>query len=221
MDKYEKYMRSEIGILSILANIGALFSTINTVFVVFYKFYSRTYDHYEIVEKILTNEFRKDKIKIELKDKNINSQNGLIGLNKKEKENDLDIMAMPLIKDSSDKEIQTHFAINSEEEEDIFNNEKINENLLDPLINEEGRILPKLSFFEYYFSQIYCKICKRKKNQELINICEKLILKYTSIDFVLYNLLRLENLLKDYNWNNPALNSVKNNEIIKELLQTL
>ena len=75
MDKYEKYMRSEIGFLSVLANIGALFSTINTVFVVFYKFYSRAYDHYEIVEKILTNEFRKDKIKIELKDKNINSQN--------------------------------------------------------------------------------------------------------------------------------------------------
>ena len=51
MDKYEKYMRSEIGFLSVLANIGALFSTINTVFVVFYKFYSRAYDHYEIVEK--------------------------------------------------------------------------------------------------------------------------------------------------------------------------
>ena len=217
MDKYEKYMRSQIGLLTVLANIGALFSTLNTIFAVFYIFYSKKFDNYEVVEKILFNELRKDKNKIKIKDKNINTQTELSELNLQEKDNDLDIMAMPLIKDSSDKEKENNFSINSEQEE-IIDNKKNEEN---PLIKEEGRILPKLSFFEFYFSQIYFKICKRRKNQEIINICDKLIFKYASIDYVLYNLMKLENLFKDYKWNNPELNNIKNNEIIKELLQIL
>ena len=48
-----------------------------------------------------------------------------------------------------------------------------------------------------------------------------MIFKYASIDYVLYNLMKLENLFKDYRWNNPELNNIKNNEIIKELLQIL
>jgi len=217
MDKYEKYMRSQIGLLTVLANIGALFSTLNTIFAVFYIFYSKKFDNYEVVEKILFNELRKDKNKIKIKDKNINTQTELSELNLQEKDNDLDIMAMPLIKESSDKEKENNFSINSEQDE-IIDNKKNEEN---PLIKEEGRILPKLSFFEFYFSQIYFKICKRRKNQEIINICDKLIFKYASIDYVLYNLMKLENLFKDYRWNNPELNNIKNNEIIKELLQIL
>ena len=217
MDKYEKYMRSQIGLLTVLANIGALFSTLNTIFALFYIFYSKKFDNYEVVEKILFNELRKDKNKIKIKDKNINTQTELSELNLQEKDNDLDIMAMPLIKESSDKEKENNFSINSEQDE-IIDNKKNEEN---PLIKEEGRILPKLSFFEFYFSQIYFKICKRRKNQEIINICDKLIFKYASIDYVLYNLMKLENLFKDYKWNNPELNNIKNNEIIKELLQIL
>ena len=217
MDKYEKYMRSQIGLLTVLANIGALFSTLYTIFAVFYIFYSKKFDNYEVVEKILFNELRKDKNKIKIKDKNINTQTELSELNLQEKDNDLDIMAMPLIKESSDKEKENNFSINSEQDE-IIDNKKNEEN---PLIKEEGRILPKLSFFEFYFSQIYFKICKRRKNQEIINICDKLIFKYASIDYVLYNLMKLENLFKDYKWNNPELNNIKNNEIIKELLQIL
>jgi len=40
MDEYDKYIRSEIGFLTVLANIGALFSTFKIVFAVFYQFYS-------------------------------------------------------------------------------------------------------------------------------------------------------------------------------------
>ena len=59
MDKYEKYLRSEIGFLSVLANIGALFSTLKVVFTVVYHFYSKKFDNYEIVEKILKKELQK------------------------------------------------------------------------------------------------------------------------------------------------------------------
>ena len=136
-------MRSQIGLLTVLANIGALFSTFNTIFAVFYIFYSKKFDNYEVVEKILFNELQKDKNKIKIKDKNINTQTELSELNLQEKENDLDIMAMPLIKESSDKEKENNFSINSEQDE-IIDNKKNEEN---PLIIEKGRILPKLSFF--------------------------------------------------------------------------
>ena len=225
MDEYDKYIRSEIGFLTVLANIGALFSTFKVVIAVFYQFYSKRYDNYEIIEKILRTELRKDKINkniIKINDKNINTQMELSDFNQQEKENIKDNMTMPLIKSISDKENESDFkeVINSEEE-------KISEDKIDskdeenPVVNEEERILPKLSFFEFYFNYIYFKICKRRKNQEIINICDKIIFKYISIDNVLYNLIRLENLFKDYKWNNPRLNSLKNNEIIKELLEIL
>ena len=225
MDEYDKYIRSEIGFLTVLANIGALFSTFKIVFAVFYQFYSKRYDNYEIIEKILRTELRKDifnKNLIKINDKNINPQMELSDFNQQEKENNKDNMTMPLIKSISDKENESDFkeVINSEEE-------KISEEKIDskdeenPVVNEEERILPKLSFFEFYFNYIYFKICKRRKNQEIINICDKIIFKYISIDNVLYNLIRLENLFKDYKWNNPRLNSLKNNEIIKELLEIL
>ena len=222
MDKYEKYLRSEIGFLSVLANIGALFSTLKVVFVVVYQFYSKKFDNYEVIEKILKTELQKDKINknlIKLSDKNkdINSQLELSELNQKEKENNIDNMAIPLIKSSTGKEkdIDAKEVINSEEK---ISEEKNEENAL---INEEDRILPKISFFEFYFNHIYFKLCKRRKNQEIVNICDKIIYKYISIDSVLYNLIRLENLFKDYQWNNPELNNLKNNEIIKELLEIL
>ena len=225
MDEYDKYIRSEIGFLTVLANIGALFSTFKVVIAVFYQFYSKRYDNYEIIEKILRTELRKDKINkniIKINDKNINTQMELSDFNQQEKENIKDNMTMPLIKSISDKENESDFkeVINSEEE-------KISEDKIDSkdeentLVNEEERILPKLSFFEFYFIYIYFKICKRRKNQEIINLCDKIIFKYISIDNVLYNLIRLENLFKDYKWNNPQLNSLKNNEIIKELLEIL
>ena len=90
----------------------------------------------------------------------------LSDFNQQEKENIKDNMTMPLIKSISDKENESDFkeVINSEEE-------KISEDKIDSkdeentLVNEEERILPKLSFFEFYFIYIYFKICKRRKNQ--------------------------------------------------------
>ena len=90
MDEYDKYIRSEIGFLTVLANIGALFSTFKVVIAVFYQFYSKRYDNYEIIEKILRTELRKDKINkniIKINDKNINTQMELSDFNQQEKEN--------------------------------------------------------------------------------------------------------------------------------------
>ena len=55
------------------------------------------------------------------------------------------------------------------------------------------------------------------KNQEIINTTNEIIYKYISIDNLLYNQLKLENLFQDYKWNNPKLNSIQNNKMIMKL----
>ena len=77
--------------------------------------------------------------------------------------------------------------------------------------------LPKIHFYEYFFNNIYSKCCKRRRNQELINISNEIIYKYLSIDSLLYNQIKLENLFKDYKWNNPELNNIQNNKMIIKL----
>ena len=42
-----------------------------------------------------------------------------------------------------------------------------------------------------------------------------------SIESLLYNQLILENLLKDYKWNNPMLNNLKANDFINRYRQLL
>ena len=45
--------------------------------------------------------------------------------------------------------------------------------------------------------------------------------KYYSIENLVYNQFMFENLLKDYKWNNPDLNSIKNIELIYKLQQLI
>ena len=37
------------------------------------------------------------------------------------------------------------------------------------------------------------------------------------MDFIIYNQMKLENLFKDYKWNNPELNTIENNKMIADL----
>lgn len=53
--------------------------------------------------------------------------------------------------------------------------------------------------------------------QEIIDKCNEIILKYYSVENILYNQLMLEILLKDYKWNDPELNKLDNNKLILQL----
>ena len=80
--------------------------------------------------------------------------------------------------------------------------------------------LNKLCFYDFFFNNIYSiysKCCKRMRNQEIINMTNKIVYKYLSIDSMLISQMKLENLFKDYKWNNPLLNNVQNNIMIDEL----
>jgi hypothetical protein len=79
--------------------------------------------------------------------------------------------------------------------------------------------LPKLRMFDYIFNNIYCtkKCCSNYKRQMLISTSNDLLSKYFSIEKLLYNQIMIENIIKDYKWNNHRLKSIQNNELISKL----
>ena len=195
--EYLFYKRKKIEFLDVLANIGALFSTVKFCFSLFFSFYSNNFDNYKIVCKILN--YEKSLQGIEL-----NSDIESLTSKKKEDKNinpdDINNLG-PLIDKKSD-------------------NNKFNviTNIDDDDTDEESSIvLNKLHFYDFFLNNIYSKCCMKIKNQEIINTTNEIIYKYISIDNLLYNQLKLENLFQDYKWNNPKLNSIQNNKMIMKL----
>ena len=97
-------------------------------------------------------------------------------------------------------------------------NKKTDENKID---GTNSIILKKLSFYDFYSNNIYSKCCKRIKNQEIINSVNEILYKYLSVEMLLYNQIKLENLFKDYKWNNPLLNNIQNNKMVMNLKNIL
>ena len=207
--KYLFYKRKKIELLDVLANIGALFSTIKFFFDVVFQFYTKNFNNYKILGKILntSNEPIK-KVKISADFANYND----ISSPKKKEEKEGQMVELenidPLIDNTSSKENKLNI------KEDDINND-INENNID---ESTSVILKKLSFYDFFFNNIYVKKCCRKmRNQEIIDTVNEILYKYLSIDNLLYNQLKLENLFKDYKWNNLSLNDIQNNQLIKKL----
>ena len=81
--------------------------------------------------------------------------------------------------------------------------------------------MPKFSFYDFYFNNIYFKKCKRRERQDILDICNRIVSNYISIDSILNNMITFENLIKDYTWKDPRLNNLGNNELIKQLIKHL
>ena len=96
-------------------------------------------------------------------------------------------------------------------------NEKIDKFIEDKKVEENKEsILPKYHFFDFIFNLFSC-CCKNNKTQKCISTCNEIREKYYSIENILYNQLMMENLLKDYKWNNPDLKFIRNIQIIDRL----
>ena len=80
----------------------------------------------------------------------------------------------------------------------------------------DSKRIKKLHFFDFFLNNIYCCL-KKKKPQKIIHKCNQIIEKYASIDMLIKNQILIENLLKDYKWNDPNLNNVENNNLFVEL----
>ena len=83
---------------------------------------------------------------------------------------------------------------------------------------EEKRTLPKIKFIDFIINSLpFNKSCSKSKSQALISSCNELITNYYSIEHLVYNQIMLENLLKDYKWNDPSMNKIEFNQFINEI----
>ena len=57
----------------------------------------------------------------------------------------------------------------------------------------------------------YCKFCGHSNKKALIDSYNGVVAKYITIEKIIYNQMKLENLWKDYKWNNPAYEIKKKN----------
>ena len=197
--EYLYYKREKVEVLDVIANIGALFPTLKFFFLLVFSFYSKNFDNYKIIAKILSSPKKQIQV-IELSKtftKSLTMKNDI-------PKNDLN--------NSLINEISNNNKLISE---DSFKYIKENNN-----VDDSSFTLKKLSFYDFFFNNIYCKCCKKIKNQEIINNVNNIIYKYLSIDSLLYNQIKLENLFIDYKWNNPLLNKIGNNYLIIKLKES-
>lgn len=200
--EYLYYKRKKIEFLSVIANIGALFSTVKFFFSLFFSFYSKNFDNYKIVCKILNfeqNLHQGMELSLEVK----SSLSSKKDEDKNTNFDDANNLGPLFVKMSENNELNA-------QDYDLNND-------IDDADEESSIVVNKLPFYEFYLNNIYSKFCWKMKNQEIINKTNEIIHKYISIDTLLYNQIKLENLFKDYKWNNPLLNSIKNNEMIMKL----
>ena len=102
------------------------------------------------------------------------------------------------------------------EEENIDHIDDIDELKIDEELSTKIKRIKKLHFFDFFLNNLYC-CCKKQKQQKIIHTCNQLVYKYASIDDIIRKQILMENLLKDYKWNDPSLNNVENNELFIQL----
>ena len=82
---------------------------------------------------------------------------------------------------------------------------------------DESFQLAEINIFHFFFKKINFKSKYMKTKREIINLCNSILFKYTSVEVILYNQIIFENILKDYKWNDPYLRKLYCNALIKKL----
>jgi len=189
------YSRTKKGVFDPISSICSLALTVFNAFTFVYcGYYSDNFDNYKIVEKVLS---KNKKRPIKMKDVSDNIE---ISDDSDKKD--------ALLNSNSDNNEENK--IENDKEKDQNSNNDINE-------KEEERILPRLHFYDFLFNNFYSKKYCPSMKHDLLVTCNEIVSRYNSVDYILYNQIKLENLLKDYKWNNPKLNDVQNNELMKDL----
>ena len=208
---YIEYKRIKKGFLDVLANILALITSLYGAFgKSFSFFYSSNFDNYKIIEKILSDE--KENI-LSKNTKNINNKK----IQDKQLTNDINNSDLLINKPS----IQHKLIPNDDDEHEADNdndNDNLNDNNVD--INNDNVNIDKLitNFPKFRFWHIlFNSKCFKSNKNKFISKCDDMIYKYISIDYILSNQMKLENLLKDYKWNDPQKNNIGSNEMIIDL----
>ena len=207
-NQYLEFRRTRICELDLLANIASFFSNIFFVARIIFKYYANHFNNFKIIEKLVSSN---NKIFIS------HSKNNNKSLELENFLNEDNNKCMPLYSDINEtKEKSSNNNQNTQidtEGNDENNNSYVDGNSIE---------LKKLHFFDFFLNNVFCdKCCKNIKSQNIINLCDKIIFKYASVDTIVFNQILLENLFKDYKWNEPKLNNVFNNKLFCELKKYL
>ena len=199
LEYYDQYIRTKVSLLTIFANSFSLWMSLYSGFKVVFEFiYAKNFNNYKIIKEILSkNEKRK-----------LNEENYIDLSSDFSNTNDL------INNQINEKNTITKDDLNDEENL-IENSEKYQ--IMET--KNDSFALPKLHFFDYLFNNFYCFrkcFCDYKK-QMMISTSNQILYEYFSVENILYNQIRIENLLRDYKWNNPKLKSIQNNELISQL----
>ena len=194
-----EYTRTKKSTLDLLANVFSLFSNIYFIMSFIFQFYSKNYDNFQIIETIISHKLEKKPLTSlqDLESEKINNPG----------------KDFPILKDFDES------ADKGKNNIDILENNEDGDK-----INESDFRLKNVGFCQFYINNLYSNFCcKNNKAQNIINLCNQIVNKYASMDTIIYNQILLENLFKDYKWNNIELSDLRNNDLIEKLkvLQSL
>ena len=215
-DTIHEYLRQKREWLSVLATISALANSFYSIFVRFFYFiYSKKYDQYKIFKNILLLD-----AKIKKSDSIFLSEASNLKLNnfslEKKVEKALEVREIQVI--NSNKSDSCSSTNNNDKGSECPTTEKEEK---DEEADNNNLHLPKMPFVNFIFNNLFIDKCSNSNKQKLINLSSKIIYKYYSIENILYNQIKFENLLNDYKWNNPKLKNVQNNKTILEIRNNL
>ena len=215
-DTIHEYLRQKREWLSVLATISALANSFYSIFVRFFYFiYSKKYDQYKIFKNILLLD-----AKIKKSDSIFLSEASNLKLNnfslEKKVEKALEVREIQVI--NSNKSDSCSSTNNNDKGSECPTTEKEEK---DEEVDNNNLHLPKMPFVNFIFNNLFIDKCSNSSKQKLINLSSKIIYKYYSIENILYNQIKFENLLNDYKWNNPKLKNVQNNKTILEIRNNL
>ena len=194
-DDHYKYTRKEKSFLDVLSNISALGSTILSLLSLAHEFlYSQNYDNYKIIENILTKRL---------------GVNIIHDLEKKEKNSEQIELRTDLIRNISEEEDENGKILVDDKEKKIEEENVKN--------SAEKLDLPSLKFFDFIINKFYFKFFGYSGKQSLINSCNDILSKFVSIEKIVYNQMKLENLWNDYKWNNPQYEIKEKNDLVLNL----
>ena len=112
-------------------------------------------------------------------------------------------------------DLKGNLLINDIDEKDKIDEEK---NIDEDDVKKKCSInLPFMRFYDFLVHQFYFKCFGPSKKQAFIDSCNNVIAKYMTVENLIYNQIRLENLLKDYRWNNQQYEIQEKNDFIYEL----
>ena len=202
---YDEYKRTPKSIWDTVANICSLSMTVlNVLFYSLMNYFSNNVDNCNIMEKILFN----SNPKFENKQSHNNNEFHYL----KDYPSNPDLNKEKNLIDKSN-------GLNANDNKNLLsiNDEIINEKDIELINKDFNEGFPRLNFFDYLFNEIYDDKCCKLEKKRLIEKCNEIVSKYYSIECIVSYLMKLENLLKDYRWNNPELNNLDNNILISDL----